>query len=74
MKFLANENFPLNSTKYLRDNGHDVLAIGTDFMGITDREIIDLSNKDSRTILTFDADYVSLFLNMDLSPLRALFF
>jgi len=43
-------------------------------MGITDREIIDLSNKDSRTILTFDADYVSLFLNMDLSPLRALFF
>ncbi|CAN5912011.1 hypothetical protein BH11BAC7_BH11BAC7_03120 [soil metagenome] len=32
MKLLANENFHLTSTKFLREKGYDVVAIGTDFI------------------------------------------
>ena len=37
MKFLANENFPLKSTKYLKSKGFDIKAVGTNFKGISDK-------------------------------------
>lgn len=74
MKFLANENFPLTSSNYLRENGHDVIAIGVEFRGITDREVIELANKDNRTILTFDADYGELIFKHGLKPNKGVIF
>jgi predicted nuclease of predicted toxin-antitoxin system len=68
MRLLANENFPLTSTRFLREKGYDVVAIGTDFVGFTDPAVIALANSQSRTILTFDADYGELIFKHGLKP------
>jgi predicted nuclease of predicted toxin-antitoxin system len=68
MKFLANENFPLTSTKYLESKGFDIKAIGTHHQGISDKEIIDLAEKEQRTILTFDRDYGELIFKYGNKP------
>ena len=60
MKFLANENIPLASIKLLRDSGHDVFSISEKNPGISDREVLDIANKENRTIITFDSDYGEL--------------
>jgi predicted nuclease of predicted toxin-antitoxin system len=68
MKFLANENFPLASTKYLKNKGFDIISVGTHFQGITDKEVIELAEKESRTILTFDRDYGELIFKYGNKP------
>ena len=60
MRFLANENIPLDSVVYLRNKHHDVLYVGVDHSGITDIEVISLAIKELRTIITFDKDYGEL--------------
>lgn len=37
MRFLANENFPFDAVEALRQNGHNVTWIRTDFSVIVDR-------------------------------------
>ncbi len=64
MKFLANENFPQASVLALKEKGHDIISIGVDFMGITDIEVIQISNLEHRTILTFEADYGALDIQL----------
>ncbi|HXC03621.1 MAG TPA: DUF5615 family PIN-like protein [Bacteroidia bacterium] len=74
MKFLSNENFPLSSSLFLRQNGHDVVMIGLDFKGITDQEVIALANLQKRTILTFDADYGELIFKHNRKPEEGVIF
>ncbi len=74
MKLLANENFPFSSTKFLRDKGYDVIAIGTDFMGYTDPAVIAVANSQDRTILTFDADYGELIFKHGLRPVKGVIY
>jgi hypothetical protein len=45
MKLLANENFPLASYKYLKNKGFDIVAIGIDYPGITDRHVLSIAIK-----------------------------
>ncbi|MGF1639218.1 MAG: DUF5615 family PIN-like protein [Cyclobacteriaceae bacterium] len=54
MKFLANENFPLKSTLYLRNKGYNISSIGTDNSSIKDHGVMGIAIKEDRTILTFD--------------------
>lgn len=68
MKLLANENLPLSSVKYLEKEAHNVLYIGRDYMGISDREVMNLSIKENRTILTFDKDYGNLIFKHNYRP------
>jgi predicted nuclease of predicted toxin-antitoxin system len=68
MKFLANENFPLTSTKYLESKGFDIKAVGVHYSGITDKEVIELAEKEKRTILTFDRDYGELIFKFGNKP------
>lgn len=68
MKFLANENFPLASTTYLRDKGFDIKAVGAHFKGISDKEVIEFAEKEQRTILTFDRDYGELIFKYGNKP------
>lgn len=68
MRLLANENFPLSSTKILSEAGFDVLSIGIDFQGITDQEVITIAQKEKRLILTFDRDYGELIFKSGLKP------
>lgn len=74
MKFLANENFPLDSTQYLSNNGVDIRAVGVDFPGISDKEIIELAQKEDRTILTFDRDYGELIFKYGNKPSKGVIY
>ncbi len=68
MKFLANENFPLASVKYLRSAGYDITAIGVDHPGVADETVIQIATDEMRTILTFDRDYGELIFKHNLRP------
>lgn len=68
MKFLANENFPLDSVYYLKNRGFDIIHIGTDFSGIKDEIVIQMAIDEKRTILTFDKDYGELIMKYNHKP------
>ena len=68
MKLLANENFPLKSTSLLRQAGFDIIAIGTDNPGISDKEVIRIAEREKRTIITFDKDYGELIYKHGYKP------
>ena len=75
MKFLANENYPYPSIKILREAGYDVKSIGEEMYGITDVEVLDIAQKESRIILTFDKDYGELiFLHKSFNPPAVVFY
>ncbi len=58
--FLANENFPRPSLVLLRENGLFVKSIQEDFGGISDKEVVEIAQRESLVILTFDRDYGEL--------------
>jgi predicted nuclease of predicted toxin-antitoxin system len=60
MKFLANENFPMPSTRLLRESGVAVKSILEECPGISDKQVIEMAQKDNLIILTFDKDYGEL--------------
>ncbi|WP_019499304.1 DUF5615 family PIN-like protein [Pseudanabaena sp. PCC 6802] len=60
MRFLANENFPLDAVEALRQNGHDVAWIRVDSPGISDREVLSRAQIENRILLTFDKDFGEL--------------
>ena len=68
MKLLANENFPLASVKILADAGFDIIAVGKDYAGIFDSEVIELAMTEKRTILTFNRDYGELIFRKGYKP------
>jgi len=74
MKFLANENFPLASVKFLREGGFDVTYVGHDYSGITDREVIHVAIEEQRTILTFDRDYSELLFKHNFRPQKGVIY
>src|SRR5437763_9583307 len=60
MRFLANENFPLDAVEAVRQLGHDVAWIRTDAPGSKDRDILARAVREQRTLLTFDKDFGDL--------------
>ncbi len=74
MRLLANENFPLTSIKILKEAGYDIIAVGQDFAGILDSEVIELATKEQRTILTFDRDYGELIFRKGYKPLAGVIY
>jgi len=68
MKFLANENIPQASVRYLLAIGYDILSIGIDFPSISDDEVMKIAIKENRTIITFDRDYSELIYKFGYKP------
>jgi predicted nuclease of predicted toxin-antitoxin system len=66
LKFLANENFPLIAVQALREQGHDVLWVLTEYPGISDQEVLLRAHSDNRILLTFDKDFGELAFRTDL--------
>jgi predicted nuclease of predicted toxin-antitoxin system len=60
MRFLANENFPLDAVVALRDSGHNVGWVRTDAPGSTDRQVLERAVAEDRILLTFDKDFAEL--------------
>ncbi len=68
MKLLANENIPLASVKILRDKGYDIVAIGQEFAGYLNSEVMELAIKQGKTIITVDSDYGELIFRRGYKP------
>jgi len=60
MRFLANENFPLDAVTALREVGHDVRWIRSDEPGISDQQVLEHALTENRVLLTFDKDFGEL--------------
>lgn len=60
MQLIANENFPGEAVKALRDTGHDVFWVRTDAPGISDRDVLEIARTENRVVLTFDKDFGEL--------------
>lgn len=74
IKLMANENFPLESVKYLKAKGFDIIAIGVEFAGYEDAEVMRLAIKENRTILTFDRDYGELIFKHNFKPSKGVIY
>jgi predicted nuclease of predicted toxin-antitoxin system len=60
MRFLADENFPINSIKVLRESGYDIVSVSEDFPSVEDSEVLLYAQRERCFILTFDRDYGEL--------------
>jgi hypothetical protein len=68
MKLLVNENFPLNSVKYLKSKGFDIASIGIDNPSMLDTEVMHIAPPEERAILTFGRRYGELIFRQNLRP------
>ncbi len=60
MRFLADENFPLDAVNALQQQKHDVVWIRTESPGIPDPEVLNRAQVEDRILLTFDKDFGEL--------------
>lgn len=64
MRLLADENIPNLVVELLCDHGHDVLWVGEEAPGISDREVLSLAIIENRTLITFDTDFGELVFRL----------
>ena len=60
MQILADENFPGDAVRALRERGHHVAWIRTEAPGSSDVQIILRAQDESRLLVTFDKDFGEL--------------
>ena len=74
MRLLANENIPRATVDTLRDAGHDVLWVSSEFPSIKDEAVILFASVENRIIITFDRDYGELLFKRRLDkPLGVIY-
>ena len=74
MKLLANENFPIKSSHYLKSKGFDITSIGADNPSIQDHAVMTIAIREARTILTFDRDYGELIFKHNYKPQKGVIY
>ncbi len=60
MRFLIDENVSGSVIRYLRDQGHDVVCVADENVGMKDERILELAINTKRIILTYDTDFGDL--------------
>ena len=60
MRYLANENIPLNVLNALRNIDIDIISIKDFLTGAKDEEVLSFAIKENRIIITFDKDFGEL--------------
>jgi Domain of unknown function (DUF5615) len=60
MRLLANENFPEEAVRELRNAGHDAAWVRTDAPGSNDRDVLARAVAEERVLITFDKDFGEL--------------
>jgi len=60
MRFIANENFPLDAVEALRLAGHDVAWVREDARGSSDAQVLARAQQEGRIVVTFDKDFGEL--------------
>lgn len=61
-KLLADENVPIEAVKDLKRNGVDVVSVIEFSPGLSDKEVLDLANREERVLVTFDKDFGELVI------------
>lgn len=74
MRLLANENFPLQSVRILRQAELEVASITEDSPGIEDAEVLARAADEELVILTFDRDYGELIYRLRLRSPRGVIY
>lgn len=64
LKFVADENIPLQVVYKLREESFEVISITESFSGSTDLEVIEISKKEKAFVLTFDKDFGELIIRL----------
>ncbi|WP_367392393.1 DUF5615 family PIN-like protein [Lewinella sp. LCG006] len=73
--FLADENFPLASHRFLKNKGFDIKHISLENLSsIKDTEVIEFALKENRIIITFDSDFGELIFKLNYKPQGVVFF
>jgi predicted nuclease of predicted toxin-antitoxin system len=72
MRFLANENFPLDAVEALRQQEHDVVWIRTESPGIADPEVLSRAQAEDRILLTFDKGFGELAFRTKLATVSGI--
>ncbi|TFG07130.1 MAG: hypothetical protein EU539_05845 [Promethearchaeota archaeon] len=67
-KLIADENIPNSVIKQLRGKGYKIVSIREMKRGIDDEEIIKLSNKKQKAIITMDKDFGYLTYYQKMNP------
>lgn len=57
MKFMANENIPMDVVNKLREAGYEFIRSDGVRKGLSDKEIIQIAQKENRILVTFDKDF-----------------
>jgi predicted nuclease of predicted toxin-antitoxin system len=74
MKFLADENVPQELIDILLQNNIDVISVRPEHSGISDEADVELSNTESRTIISFDKDFGKLIFHKKIKPAEGIIF
>jgi predicted nuclease of predicted toxin-antitoxin system len=67
MRFLADENFPLDSVRLLRAHGYDVFSVAEELSGSADIDVLQRAVSEGRVVLTFDKDFGELIFRQRLA-------
>ena len=67
MRILANENISADVVDELRRRDHDVIWARVDMPGSSDREVLQRTESENRTLLTFDKDFGELAFRVGLA-------
>jgi len=57
MKFLANENMPMEVITQLKEKGYDLIRVDDVKKGMSDSAVLTLSIKENKILITFDKDF-----------------
>lgn len=60
MRLVADENVPMKAVLLLREKGHDILSISESLLQTADEDILEIAEREGRTILTFGKDFGEL--------------
>jgi len=74
MKFLADENVPQELVDILLQNHIDIISVRPAYSGISDEEVVNLSNTEKRTIISFDKDFGKLIFQEGIKPKDGIIF
>ncbi|MGB3798591.1 MAG: DUF5615 family PIN-like protein [Lewinella sp.] len=75
MLFLADGNIPVPSHRYLQERGVDITHItDSGYASIKDEDVIRVSVKERRIIVTFDSDFGELIFKSGYKPIGVVFF
>lgn len=66
MRFLVDQNVPLDVVEGLRAEGHDVSWAQTDYPGADDEVLLEIAQNEERIVITFDTDFGTLAFHRNL--------